>query len=391
MSTLLDHIGLAIDPARHGPTSYPGIPTASLLSAITTVKAKRHPKNSSVVAAHPCLPKPPIAANPVKMRNDRNILPTKVQKQLAACDGSDPNAVAGQPLSEYAPLVVSTNRWTPITLIAEAVVHPDSPEYVDRKVKGLLNKLTIQNFESISDQVLAWANKSEMERDGRTLRQVTKLIFEHAIDDETWSDMYARLCRIMRERVSGMVQDDQVKDAGGKPVTGGQLFQKYLLNRSQEHLERRMANWISPVSAAEEGRAAMALNGKQSAVALYSDEYYAVRTAKRQGLGFIRFLGELLKTQMLTERCMHDCIKRFLGSVQQPGEAQIECLCKALTTCGSVLDTPKARTYMDAYYRRIEELAKNPSVGSRIRFMLLVNCQYIPPTLTSSRSSSGYD
>jgi translation initiation factor 4G len=39
---------------------------------------------------------------------------------------------------------------------------------------------------------------------------------------------------------------------------------------------------------------------------LYSDEYYAVQKAKRQGLG-LKFIGELFKLQMLTERIMHDC------------------------------------------------------------------------------------
>jgi translation initiation factor 4G len=60
---------------------------------------------------------------------------------------------------------------------------------VERKVKGLLNKL---NDGSISDQIISWANKSENEKDGRTLIQVIKLVFDKATDD-TWSEMYARL------------------------------------------------------------------------------------------------------------------------------------------------------------------------------------------------------
>jgi hypothetical protein len=43
-------------------------------------------------------------------------------------------------------------------------VDPDSPELVDRKVKGLLNKLTMEKFDSISDQIITWANKSEKEK-----------------------------------------------------------------------------------------------------------------------------------------------------------------------------------------------------------------------------------
>ncbi|KAF9031269.1 hypothetical protein BDZ89DRAFT_632687 [Hymenopellis radicata] len=41
----------------------------------------------------------------------------------------------------------------------------ESPEIVELKVKGLLNKLTMEEFDSISDQIIAWANKSENEKD----------------------------------------------------------------------------------------------------------------------------------------------------------------------------------------------------------------------------------
>jgi hypothetical protein len=39
----------------------------------------------------------------------------------------------------------------------------DTPEIVDRKVKSLLNRLTMKR--SISDQIIQWANKSVNERD----------------------------------------------------------------------------------------------------------------------------------------------------------------------------------------------------------------------------------
>ena len=110
-------------------------------------------------------------------------------------------------------------------------VAEDSPEVVDRKVKGLLNKLTMERFDSISDQIIAWANKSEKEKDGRTLIQVIRLVFEKATDEATWSEMYARLCRKMMEQISPNVCDDGIKNAEGKPIAGEQLFRKYLLNR----------------------------------------------------------------------------------------------------------------------------------------------------------------
>jgi translation initiation factor 4G len=89
----------------------------------------------------------------------------------------------------------------------------------------------MEKFASISNQIIAWANKSEKEKDGRTLIQVIRLVFEKATDEATWSEMYAQLCRKMMEQISTNVQDDGIRNLEGKPITGGQLFRKYLLNR----------------------------------------------------------------------------------------------------------------------------------------------------------------
>ncbi|KJA28898.1 hypothetical protein HYPSUDRAFT_128740 [Hypholoma sublateritium FD-334 SS-4] len=267
------------------------------------------------------------------------------------------------------PLQATANRWDRKAIVVDA----NSPQMVDRKVKGLLNKLTMEKFDSISDQIIAWANKSEKEKDGRTLIQVIRLVFENATDQATWSEMYARLCRKMMEQISPKVQDDGIKNNEGKPVAGGQLFRKYLLNRCQEDFER---GWVVKAAAkATDDEAVKAANdktketGKEEAV-LYSEEYYAAQKAKRQGLGLIKFIGELFKLQMLTERIMHECVKKLLGNVDNP-EEEIESLCKLLTTVGGILDTPKARAHLDVYFSRMKELTKSPNVNSRMQYMLI--------------------
>lgn len=280
-------------------------------------------------------------------------------------------------LEPVAPLEVSANRWTPASITKKgAAVDEDSPEIVERKVKSLLNKLTMEKFDSISDQIIAWANKSEKEKDGRTLIQVIKLVFEKATDEATWSEMYARLCRKMMEQISPKVQDDGIRNAEGKHITGGHLFRKYLLNRCQEDFERGWASKESTAAAAaskatEDAAAKQQAEGTDE-VALYSEEYYAAQKAKRQGLGLIKFIGELFKLQMLTERIMHECVKKLLGNVENPEEEEIESLCKLLTTVGALLDTPKARAHMDVYFSRMKELTKSPNVNSRMQFMLQV-------------------
>ncbi|KAL1669006.1 armadillo-type protein [Schizophyllum commune] len=264
-----------------------------------------------------------------------------------------------------APLARSANRWRPGALLKGA--EPDSPEVVvDRK------------FDSLSDQIIAWADKSEKEKDGCTLIQVIRLVYEKAIDEAAWSEMYARLCQKMMEQISPKVQDDGIRNAEGKPITGGQLFRKYLLNRCQEDFER---GWVSKEATAAaaatkavEDEAVKSANEKKEGgdnkLGLYSDKHYAAQKAKCQGLGLIRFIGELFKVQMLTERIMHQCVQKLLGNVDNPEEEEIESLCVLLTIVGELLDTLRAQAHMEVYFARMKELTKKPNVSRRIQFTL---------------------
>jgi len=177
------------------------------------------------------------------------------------------------------------------------------------------------------------------------------------------------------EQISPDVQDDGFKNQEGKPIAGGQLFRKYLLNLCQEEFERGwFAKEAAATAKASDDQATKTANEKKSMeeAELYSDEYYAAQKAKRQGLGLIKFLSELFKQQMLTERIMHECVKKLLGNVENPEEEGIESLCMLLKTVGQLLDTPRARAYMDVYFTRMKELSNSINVSSRIQFMLQV-------------------
>ncbi|EPQ55176.1 ARM repeat-containing protein, partial [Gloeophyllum trabeum ATCC 11539] len=247
------------------------------------------------------------------------------------------------------------------------------------EVRGLLDKLTMERFESTSNKIIDWANKSEKEKDGRILIQVIHLIIERAIDEAALSDMYARLCRKMTEQISPNVQVEGIRNPEGKPITGGQLFRKYLLDRCQEDFERGWAAQEAPAAAAK-------VEASENEATLHPKEYLAAQKARRQGLGLMKFIGELFKLQILTERIMHECIKKLLSNVDNPEEEEIESLCQLLTTVGQILDTPRAKLYMDIYFTRMKELAKNPKVSSRMQCTLqdvieLRERRWIPPTM----------
>lgn len=263
------------------------------------------------------------------------------------------------PLDQVVPLAFSENRWKPQSLDESARKEADQPLQVERKVKSLLNKLTVEKFESISDQIVAIANQSANESDGRTLRQVIALVFEKAIDEAAWSEMYAQLCAKIQVNLNPDIKDEVLDEKEGKEYRGGFLFRKYLLTWCQGDFEK---GW----GAAKEKKP-----GNEPE--LLSDEYYAEQKAKRRGLGLVQFVGELFKLQMLQPRIMHTCIVRLLRTTTEPEEDEIESVCRLLTTVGALLDAGGGnnKSRMDVYFKRIDDILQSPNISSRMRFMLL--------------------
>jgi len=236
------------------------------------------------------------------------------------------------------------------------------PDVVQRKVKAALNKMTPEKFDKIADQILEIAAQSKHESDGRTLRQVIQLTFEKATDEAHWAPMYAAFARRMLESMSPDIKDENIKDKNGNVVTGGNLFRKYLLNRCQEEFER---GWKVNLPPRKEGETEEA--------ALLSDEYYVAAAAKRRGLGLVKFIGELFKLSMLTERIMHECVKKLVDYEGTPDEAEVESLTSLLRTIGRQLDSSesKAQGRMDLYFERINQIIAIPDLPSRLKFMLM--------------------
>ncbi|KAJ4425023.1 hypothetical protein N0V82_000305 [Gnomoniopsis sp. IMI 355080] len=290
-------------------------------------------------------------------------------KQGKGYDGQAEKLAKTMPLTagmDLKPIQVSATGWKPMSLTRNAQQPtPGSdlldPATVQRKVKAALNKMTPENFDKISGQILQIAAQSKDEQDGRTLRQVIQLTFEKATDEAHWAAMYAKFCQCMLENMSPEVKDITITDKAGNVVSGGALFRKYLLNRCQEDFER---GWNTDMPEPKEGESKEA--------ALMSDEYYKAMAIKRRGLGLVQFIGELFRLGMLTERIMHECVRKLLDFKGDPDEAEIESLTKLLRTIGADLDrTEKGVAMMNAYFERISSLVESTTLPSRLQFMLM--------------------
>ncbi|KAJ2665379.1 hypothetical protein IWW48_000268 [Coemansia sp. RSA 1200] len=255
-------------------------------------------------------------------------------------------------LANVKPLEKSENRYVAKSLQRGKGSGEDDmdEEVYNRRMRSLLNKLTVDNFEPVSDELLEWGNKSANENDGRIVRHLIMLIFDKATDEATWAQMYARLCYKFICKISNNVVDRTLPPKEGNQLVGGFLVRKYLLSKCQEEFEK---GW----------RVEMPLD-------MESEEYYEAAKIKRRGLGLVRFIGELYLLDILTPRIIQECIKRLLASYEDPEEEETESLCKLLTTVGKKIDQPTHKKLIDAYFARVKSMAENKKLISRIRFML---------------------
>ncbi|CAL5340379.1 unnamed protein product [Camellia sinensis] len=220
----------------------------------------------------------------------------------------------------------------------------DEEEAKQRQLKAILNKLTPQNFEKLFEQVKA----VNIDNTG-TLTGVISQIFDKALMEPTFCEMYADFCFHLSRELPDFSEDNE-------KIT----FKRLLLNKCQEEFERGEREQEEADKADQEGEVEQSKEQREEK-----------RTqARRRMLGNIRLIGELYKKKMLTERIMHECIMKLLGEYQNPDEEDIEALCKLMSTIGEMIDHPKAKEHMDAYFDRMSKLSNNMKLSSRVRFML---------------------
>ncbi|XP_062097465.1 eukaryotic translation initiation factor 4G-like isoform X2 [Humulus lupulus] len=213
-----------------------------------------------------------------------------------------------------------------------------------KKFEGILKQLTPLNFEELLEQVKA----IDIDNAG-TLRGVVAQIYEKSLMEPTFCEMCANFCF----HLSGELPDFSEYN---EKIT----FKRLLLNKCQEEFERGEREQEEANKADEEGEE------KQS-----EEEREEKRIkARRRMLGNIRLIGELYKKNMLTERIMHECIKKLLGQHQTPDEEDVEALCVLMSTIGEIIDHPKAEEHMDAYFDCMKILSNNMKLSSKARLML---------------------
>uniref|UniRef100_A0A182SEJ7 MIF4G domain-containing protein n=1 Tax=Anopheles maculatus TaxID=74869 RepID=A0A182SEJ7_9DIPT len=211
-------------------------------------------------------------------------------------------------------------------------------------VRGILNKLTPERFQELSDELLKLDLNSS-----KILNGVILLIFDKALDEPKYSSMYAQLCK----RIQKELETDIDKSKSSN-------FLQILLNVCRDKFENRV-QYSEKI-----------INSKST---LTDDLEEKKNVAKQKILGNVKFIGELYKLGMLVEAHLHKMLRALFtnksSSSTEKNCEDMECLAQLIRTCGKNLDTELGKQLMDQYFERIEKYSQSQSMfPPRIRFIL---------------------
>lgn len=225
-----------------------------------------------------------------------------------------------------------------------AISKDSSEEELVRRVRGILNKITPETFDTLVRQLLDVGTDNE-----RCLQDVIFVLFEKALKEPHFSGLYANVCKVLCEKAPNFEQPDL------RGRTEGNTFRNLLLKNCQREFENRVQLCATLAESKKDG--------------FTPEEEEEFMLARRKMLGNIKFIGELGKLNLVAEVILHMCIKQLLSRVRGAYPEDLECLCGLLTITGGILDHAKAKSHMDTYFERIAEIRAQP-LPSRIRFML---------------------
>ncbi|CAD7929714.1 unnamed protein product [Amoebophrya sp. A25] len=201
-----------------------------------------------------------------------------------------------------------------------------------RQVNGILNKLAPERFKKLCETLASLSVKSEGE-----LEIVATEIFEKAVSQGAYCEMYSDMCMVLRSRFPEFPRDD------GTSFN----FTRALLNRAQQEFGRTSTNSNSEVD-------------------------------KERLLGNMKFIGQLFLRKLLSQRIVRSVVSDLIYAAAEPSALSIECTCVLLKNVGKTLEASSSgKEYLSTFIQRLKELlerkkkaTKEALYSKRIKFAI---------------------
>ncbi|GFE54651.1 MIF4G domain-containing protein [Babesia ovis] len=258
----------------------------------------------------------------------------------------------------------SESSW----IIKQAKLKMDKEQQLLRKLMGLLNRLTVEKFDTIYKQVL----NSGVETYDQAFVLV-KIIFEKAITQHHFIPMYVELCGKLCYDLDNFTCKDQPEDPqqeGGSDTSKQEQrgtrksdFMRILLNCCQDSFENNLKPLEFPPD----------LEG--------DDKFEFELKYKHRMRGNMIFVGELFKQKLLAAKLLIICLDQVFAKRNEciaatgrieTGDNHLEGMCTLLQTVGKCFDTDKWK-YSGEFEKHIQmltDLGRNPNICFRIRCLI---------------------
>ncbi|XP_063597936.1 eukaryotic translation initiation factor 4 gamma 3-like [Penaeus indicus] len=261
-----------------------------------------------------------------------------------------------QSLPTEVKLKTSQNAWKPSAKKANVEDEAAKTAELVKKVRAILNKLTPEKFGKLSAQV------TELPIDNAEKQKaVIDIIFEKAIDEQTYSATYAQLCDVLsRMPVQEDASNGDASEVAFKRLMVRKCQTEFQSNNMEEFLVRKEKELSECTDPAQKENLKVELD-------------YQETKLKKRSVGNLKFIGELYKLDILTMPTMMLIVSTLL---KKRGTLSLECLCKLLTTIGSHLEAdceldPSRKKELDFYFADMDTIVKERQCESRIRFLIM--------------------
>lgn len=218
-------------------------------------------------------------------------------------------------------------------------------EAIKKKVRVTLNKLSPNNQEKLSNEILETCKKSH-----DYLKLVVSGIFEKAWSETKYTQMYSNICKFLKANF----EDYKYPDADSIGILKSKNYFKYeLLYMCEETFKKNPE---------ENDLATLDENKKQEVLA----------KLKKKTLGNVRFIGELYNVNLITANIILECITGLLDLFEKDvNEDKLEGACVLLLTGAESLERPKLKLATDSIYLRLKTILKNFNISTKNRFKII--------------------
>merc|ERR1719247_1838538 len=222
----------------------------------------------------------------------------------------------------------------------------DGSSVLKRSVKSMLNKITAENFSNITEKLASVELTQAPDLD-----VVIDLVFDKAVTEQAYCEMYADMCLVLRTRFPEFPAQD---DEDGAPTL---TFTRALLNRCQEEFEN-LPLYLGPTQEQKD-----TLNPDELEV--------IVKKQKDRVLGNMKFIGQLYLRKLLSHKVVREVVVRLVFKSEPPEEHYIECFCMLVRNIGATLESSdQGKSYMQQFANRMKDLAASNDYSKRIKFAI---------------------